>query len=281
MPIKAGLYIISTPIGNIGDISIRAIETLQNSDCIFCEDTRITSRLLNKYDIKKKLFVYNDHSSQNDRVKIANLIEEGKVVCLVSDAGTPLISDPGYKLVEYLRGSSLHIDVIPGPCSIIAALTLSSMPTDQFYFAGFVPKTQEAAKKFFEKIKNLEATLIFFDTARSLVKNLKIAYKIYGDRNGCVVREITKLFQETKNATISQIISHYENTLPKGELVLIISGKKDEKPSISDVRNYLGILIKKQLSVKDIIKLALLEYPSYKKTQLYKEITAIKAYICN
>jgi 16S rRNA (cytidine1402-2'-O)-methyltransferase len=276
---KPGLYIVSTPIGNIQDISFRAIETLKISDIIFCEDTRVTSNLLQKYDIKKKLLIYNDQSTQQDRIKIENLILEGKIISLVSDAGTPLISDPGYKLIEYLRNNKVHIDIIPGACSIIAALTLSSMPTDQFYFGGFVPKTSMQAKKHFEQVKNLNASLVFFDTARNLVKNLKIAYEIYGDRHVSVVREITKLYQESKKFLISDMISEYSSTPPRGEIVIVIEAKSREVQNIENIQNKLEILIRQNISAKDIVKIIMLEYPEYKKTQIYKEIMKIKSEI--
>jgi 16S rRNA (cytidine1402-2'-O)-methyltransferase len=278
MDFKPGLYVVSTPIGNIEDISFRAIETLKHSDVIFCEDSRVTAKLLEIYNIKKKLLIYNDHSKEQDRIKILKLILEGKIISLVSDAGTPLISDPGYKLLEYLRENNVAIDIIPGPCSIIAALILSSLPTDQFYFGGFIPKTSISIRKFFEKVKNLESTLVFFDTARSVVKNLKIAQQIYGDRKSSIVREITKLFQESQSSNISTLIEIYNEKPPKGEIVLVIEGKKNESIDIRNIKNKLELLIKKELSVKDIVKIISIEYPEYKKTQIYKEIIKIKIF---
>jgi 16S rRNA (cytidine1402-2'-O)-methyltransferase len=276
MNLKSGLYIVSTPIGNMEDISFRAVETLQNSHIIFCEDTRVTVKLLTKYNINKKLLIYNDQATEKNRIKIAKLIDEGNIISLVSDAGTPLISDPGYKLVEYLKERNYHVDIIPGPCSVIAALTLSSMPTDQFYFIGFLPKTRERVKKSFEKLKDVPATLIFFETARNLVENLQIAYDVYGDREASIVREITKLYQESNRSSISNLIKKYSEKAPKGEIVVLIAGIKNYNIDIENIEEEIKSLIKQNLSAKDIINIIILNHPQYKKSQIYKEITAIK-----
>lgn len=276
MNLKPGLYIVSTPIGNISDISFRAIETLQNSNMIFCEDTRVTAKLLAKYNIKKKLFIYNDQSTLKERLQIAQLIQDGNIISLVSDAGTPLICDPGYKLIEYLKQLNLHIDIAPGPCSIICALTLSGMPTNNFYFGGFIPKSNAQVEKIFDQLKNLESSLVFFDTARNLVKNLEIAYEIYGDREISIVREITKLYQETHNSTILNLIKEYKLKPPKGEIVIIISGSKSEKNNVDNLEEFIKILSKKNLSTKDIVEIILLNYPNYNKKDIYKKTMQIR-----
>ncbi len=276
MNLKPGLYIVSTPIGNIADISLRAIETLKNSHIIFCEDTRMTAKLLDKYQINKKLLIYNDQANDNDRLKISKLIDDGNIVSLVSDAGTPLISDPGYKLLKYLKELNYHIDIVPGPCSIIAALTLSGMPTDQFYFIGFLPKTRIRIEKLLEKLKNIEATLIFFETARNLVENLQILYEIYGNRDASIVREITKIYQESNHSTISNLIEFYSKNPPKGEIVVLVEGNKNDDSNIEDIEEEIRSLIKQNLSVKDIVNIFNLDYPKHKKSQIYKKIIEIK-----
>ena len=158
---KPGLYIVSTPIGNFEDITLRAISILKNSDIILCEDTRISQKLLAKHDIHTKLQIYNDHSDEKHRENIISLIKSGNIISLISDAGTPLISDPGYKLVRDIRNLNCHIDVVPGVSAPVTALTLSALPTDRFLFHGFLPKTIESKKKIFSELVNLKATLIF------------------------------------------------------------------------------------------------------------------------
>ncbi|MCZ6914011.1 MAG: 16S rRNA (cytidine(1402)-2'-O)-methyltransferase, partial [Rickettsia endosymbiont of Ixodes persulcatus] len=198
MILKPGLYIVSTPIGNFEDITLRAISTLKNSDIILCEDTRISQKLLAKHDMHTKLQIYNDHSDKKDREHIISLIKAGNIVSLISNAGTPLISDPGYKLSRDLRMLNCHIDVIPGVSAPITALTLSALPTDRFLFHGFLPKTTESKKKVFSELVNLKATLIFFETAPRLINTLSVAKEILGNQEICVARELTKLYQEIK-----------------------------------------------------------------------------------
>ena len=231
MNFQAGLYIVSTPIGNLGDITLRALEALQSSDIILCEDTRVSNKLLAKHKIKGSLKVYNDNSDDALRDFVKTLILEGKVVSLVSDAGTPLISDPGYKLVRELKSDNLHVDVIPGACAVIAALTLSGLPTDKFLFSGFLPKTKEGKKKVFEGLVEFDATLVFYETSKRLLQSLEVALEIFGDREANVARELTKLYQESRLSKLSELITHYNKNLPKGEVVFSVSGKTNQAVS--------------------------------------------------
>tara|TARA_B110000503_G_C7127297_1_gene405240 strand:+ start:149 stop:982 length:834 start_codon:yes stop_codon:yes gene_type:complete len=228
---QAGLYIVSTPIGNLGDITLRALEALQSSDIILCEDTRVSNKLLAKHKIKGSLKVYNDNSDDALRDFVKTLILEGKVVSLVSDAGTPLISDPGYKLVRELKSDNLHVDVIPGACAVIAALTLSGLPTDKFLFSGFLPKTKEGKKKVFEGLVEFDATLVFYETSKRLLQSLEVALEIFGDREANVARELTKLYQESRLSKLSELIVYYKENSPKGEVVFSVSGKTNQAVS--------------------------------------------------
>ena len=231
MNFQAGLYIVSTPIGNLGDITLRALEALQSSDIILCEDTRVSNKLLAKHKIKGSLKVYNDNSDDALRDFVKTLILEGKVVSLVSDAGTPLISDPGYKLVRELKSDNLHVDVIPGACAVIAALTLSGLPTDKFLFSGFLPKTKEGKKKVFEGLVEFDATLVFYETSKRLLQSLEVALEIFGDREANVARELTKLYQESRLSKLSELIAYYKENVPKGEVVFSVSGKTNQAVS--------------------------------------------------
>lgn len=227
MNLKTGLYIVSTPIGNLSDITFRAIEVLKNSDYILCEDTRISSKLLLKYNLSTPLSIYNDRSGPNKRLKIKSLIDSGKVISLVSDAGTPLISDPGYKLINELISENYHVDVIPGVCSPVAALTLSALPTDRFFFAGFLPKTDQKRIKIFTELVDIKATLIFFETSHRIESSLKIALEVFGDRKCSLARELTKLYQTMYRHNISDMLRELDFTTVRGEMILMISGIKN------------------------------------------------------
>ncbi len=253
MDLKPGLYIVSTPIGNLQDITLRAIETLKNSKVILCEDTRVSQKLLAKFNITSHLLPYNDFSNPKDRDKVRELIDHGAVVSIVSDAGTPLISDPGYKLVRDLKQAGYFIEVVPGVSSPIAALTLSSLPTDKFFFGGFIPKTSASREQTFMEVKQIKATLIFFDTAKRIADTLQVAHKVLGNREACVARELTKLYQETINGTLEELKNYTLNKVLKGEIVLLISGFHKE-----EVIDEAGLLIRiktlrSQYSAKDTV----------------------------
>jgi 16S rRNA (cytidine1402-2'-O)-methyltransferase len=253
MSLKPGLYIVSTPIGNLQDITLRAIETLKNSQYILCEDTRVSQKLLAKIGIKSNLLTYNDFSNSKDRDRVKQLISQDNVVSLISDAGTPLISDPGYKLVSELKDEGYYIDIAPGPSSPIAALTLSGLPTDKFYFGGFIPKTLQAKENLFNEVAQLSGTLIFFETASRLQDSIKVAHTILGNRKACIARELTKLYQEALKGTLEELLNHLKNTEIRGEIVLLISGF--EKSDVID-KDYITSKahdLRKYHSAKDTV----------------------------
>lgn len=227
--LRPGLHIVATPIGNLGDISARALETLRAADVIACEDTRITSKLLHAYLIKKPLIAYHEHNGDQMRPKIEAMIEEGKVVALVSDAGTPLISDPGYKLVRALVEADLYVTSLPGPSALIAALTLAGLPTDRFIFLGFSPNKSSARKKWYEKAAKIDATLVFYESARRLPDSISDAAEVFGARSAAVCREISKKFEEVVRGDLTELASRYANTgSPKGEVVVVIEPPSGE-----------------------------------------------------
>lgn len=277
MNFRPGLYIVSTPIGNLNDITIRALENLKNSDIILCEDTRISAKLLAKHNITGSLSIYNDKSDETTRKYIIKNIEAGKVVSLISDAGTPLISDPGYKLVREVKEKGYFIDIAPGVSAPIAALTLSGLPSDRFIFAGFLPKTDIGREKVFLEFAEVDATLIFFDRSTRIVDSLQAALKILGNREANVSRELTKLFQESRTVDIESLIKYYSHNLPKGEIVLLISGKKSlessEEKLITEIKNLLIL----GTHTKDITQQLFQKYHKhYKKSKIYKICNSLK-----
>jgi 16S rRNA (cytidine1402-2'-O)-methyltransferase len=277
MDLKPGLYVVSTPIGNLNDITLRAIETLKNSDIIFCEDTRVSGKLLAKHHITTSLSVYNDKSDEITRKYVIKNIESGKVISLISDAGTPLISDPGYKLVRELREKGYFVDIIPGVSSPIAALTISGLPSDRFIFAGFLPKTDVGREGVFTELRDLDATLIFFDSPLRILSSLNVALKILGDRQANISRELTKLFQESRTNNLSSLLEYYKDSPPRGEVVLLISGKKN----ISITQEELIKEIKELLILggrgKDVTEKLFQKYHKYySKREIYKICNSLK-----
>lgn len=230
------LILVSTPIGNLSDISKRAIDVLNEADIIACEDTRTSASLFSLIGIKaKKLIPYHEHNADTARPKIISLLEKGLTVALVSDAGTPLISDPGFRLVRECREKKLPVTTVPGANAVLSALQLSGLPSDAFLFGGFLPNKQTARQAHLTQFKHVPATLIFYETANRLNDALSDILTVLGDREIAVVREITKKFEETKTGSVSELISYYqENGQPKGEIVLVIdrSDKNEEQIDI-------------------------------------------------
>jgi 16S rRNA (cytidine1402-2'-O)-methyltransferase len=218
------LYLIATPIGNLKDITLRALEVLKEVDIIACEDKRISSKLLHHYGISKPLFSYHDHNADKVRPRLLSYLKEGKKVAYITDGGMPLISDPGFKLVRACQAESLSYTVLPGASAPLTALSLSGFPPDRFFFSGFLPSKSTARCTALEELKTLTVTLIFFESPQRLVAFLKDAQKIFGDREGAICREMTKLYEEVQKGSLSSLIQHYEATPPRGEIVALIEG---------------------------------------------------------
>lgn len=268
------LTIISLPIGNLKDITIRALEELQSSDLIFCEDKRITIKLLNHYNIKNKLMSYNEHSDRGTREFIVNQIDKGKSISLVSDAGTPLISDPGYKLIKELKKKNLTVTSCPGPSSPIAAITLAGLPSDKFFFSGFLPVKSKARKDYLLKIKNIESTIIFFESPNRIVKSLETILEIFGDRNMSVCRELTKKFEEVITLKVSEVIKNLSSRDNiKGEIVIVVEGevKKDKSQNLEAIlKDAL-----KSMSLSDAAK-EISNYTNFSKKEVYNAALVLK-----
>lgn len=225
-----GLYIVATPIGNLQDISSRAVTTLEQAEVIAVEDSRVTGKLLHHLGLKRMMVVYNDHSSADDRAKLVEQMAD-QVVALVSDAGTPLISDPGYKLVRDARAAGHAIISIPGASAVITALTLSGLPTDRFLFAGFLPSKAGARDKVIAELAPIRATLVFYESGRRLGRALAALADGLGNRDAAVSRELTKAFEETVTGTLSELAARYAEIVPKGEIVITIGPPGDAPPA--------------------------------------------------
>ena len=268
------LTIISLPIGNLKDITIRALEELQSSDLIFCEDKRITIKLLNHYNIKNKLMSYNEHSDRGTREFIVNQIDKGKSISLVSDAGTPLISDPGYKLIKELKKKNMTVTSCPGPSSPITAITLAGLPSDKFFFSGFLPVKSKARKDYLLKIKNIESTIIFFESPNRIVKSLETILEIFGDRNISICRELTKKFEEVITLKVSEAIKNLSSRDNiKGEIVIVIEGgvKKDKSQNLEAIlKDAL-----KSMSLSDAAK-EISNYTNFSKKEVYNAALVLK-----
>ena len=273
--IKPGLYIIASPIGNLGDITLRAIETLKSSSLIACEDTRITRRLLSHYNINIPTTAYHEHNANIALPRLIKRLKKNEIVSLISDAGTPLISDPGYRLVQAAIAEDIPITTTPGPVAAIAALTLSGLPTDSFFFAGFLPPKQTAKKNRICQLATIPATLIFYESPRRLSQTLKEMANIYGNRPAAVVREISKKFEEVRRGTIEKLLNEL-NTVGqlRGEIVLIIGPPAPEK--IIDNATIDSELIKalSEMSLRDSVEKIALSYDRPKR-EVYKRALAI------
>lgn len=233
--LKSGLYIIATPIGNLRDITLRAIDTLRDCDVILCEDTRVTRTLLQAYDIRTPTVSYHDHSDEAKRGQILRRLKEGQAVALVSDAGMPLISDPGYKLVQACMAEGIYVTSLPGANAPLAALQLSGLPSDRFCFLGFLPAKSGARRKALEPWKDTGATLIFFESPQRLSGMLADLGEILPGRDVAVVREITKMFEEVRRGSAAELVAHYaEAGAPRGEVVVLAGPPEAEVKKVGE-----------------------------------------------
>jgi len=221
LPLLPGLYIVATPIGNLGDITLRAVATLRDVSAVACEDTRITGRLLHHLGIKQRLIRYDDHADDHAREFLLELMATAPVA-LVSDAGTPLISDPGFRLVRSARERGIPITSLPGPSAAITALTLAGLPSDRFLFAGFLPAKAKARGDVLAELADVPATLVFYETGPRLGDSLAAIGEVLPGREVAVARELTKLFEECRSGSAEELAAHYAAHPPKGEIVLLI-----------------------------------------------------------
>lgn len=252
---KAGtLYICPTPIGNLEDITLRAIRILKEVDVIACEDTRITQKLLNHYEIKTQTVSYHKFSEKEKSSYLISRLKEGKNIALVSDAGTPLISDPGSELIKEAYLNGIKIIPLPGASSVMTALSAGLVIDGNFVFLGFLPRTIKEKEKILSKYS--EINMVFFESPNRLIHSLEEVFKILGDRNAIIARELSKIYEEIKRDKISNLIEYYTQNPLKGEIVLIIEGQKEEKTQDeTEIIEKIKILKKEDYSTKEISKI--------------------------
>ena len=274
--LAAGLYIVATPIGNARDITLRALDVLSGANVIAAEDTRVTRRLLDIHGIKAPEIVrYDEHVAERARPLLLARIAAGEAVALATDAGTPLVSDPGYRLAAAAIAESLKVIPIPGASAPLAALALAGLPSDRFLFAGFAPNRSGQRRKWLAEIAETQATLILFENAKRLASSLNDMAVVLGDRQACVTRELTKLFEEARRGTLSELAAHYaESGPPKGEITLVIGPPKPVELDETVLDDLLADLLN-TLSVKDAATQAAERTGSPRK-QAYQRALAIK-----
>jgi 16S rRNA (cytidine1402-2'-O)-methyltransferase len=231
--LAAGLHIVATPIGNLGDVTLRALMTLAGADVILAEDTRVTRRLLSRYAISTPLEAYHEHNAERVRPALLARLREGARIALVSDAGTPLISDPGFKLVEAALADAIMVTGAPGPSAVLAALMIAGLPTDRFFFEGFLPQKEAARRARLMRLADIPGTLVLFESPRRLADMLADAAVVLGERQAAVARELTKIFEEVRRGTLSELASAYaQEATPKGEVVVMIGARHEEASEV-------------------------------------------------
>lgn len=259
--LPGGLYVVATPIGNLGDISFRALETLAAAKAILAEDTRVTKILLARYGITTPLIAYHEHNAAEMRPRVLERLARGEALALVSDAGTPLVSDPGYKLVEAAVEAGHKVVPLPGASAVLAALVVAGLPTDRFFFEGFLPPKQMARRERLEALAAIPGTLVFFESPRRTAEMLADAQAVLGNRHAAVARELTKLFETVRRGTLSELAAQFasEDT-PKGEIVILIGppGEESAAQNDDDIDALLRVRMQ-NYSVKDAVTLVVQE----------------------
>jgi 16S rRNA (cytidine1402-2'-O)-methyltransferase len=263
-----GLYVVSTPIGNLGDITARAIATLRGAAVIACEDTRVTAVLLRRFGITTPMTSYHDHNAERVRPLLLARLAAGEAVALVSDAGTPLLSDPGYKLVQACAAAGVAVVPVPGASALLAALVTAALPTDRVLFAGFLPPKTAARKTEIAALKGLAATLVFYESAQRLPETLADLALVLGPRRAAVCRELTKRFEETRRDRLDALAAHYAAAgAPRGEVAIVVEGDAGEKPvvAVADIDAALQRALATH-SVRDAAALVALELGQPKRS---------------
>ncbi|MCK9552844.1 16S rRNA (cytidine(1402)-2'-O)-methyltransferase [Aquamicrobium sp.] len=275
-PLEPALYLVATPIGNLADITIRALETLAAADVLACEDTRVSRVLLERYGIRRRTTAYHEHNAADAGPRLMAALEEGKSVALISDAGTPLVSDPGYRLVGEALERGLRVVPIPGPSAALAALTVSGLPSDAFLFAGFLPVKAGQKRTRLEQWQAVPATLIFFESPRRVADTLDAMAQVLGaERRAAVCRELTKTFEEARHGTLGELAAHYAAAdTPKGEVVICVGPAADQEAAPADVDALLIGLAAEMPASKAAAEAA--RMTGQPKQELYRRLLALK-----
>jgi 16S rRNA (cytidine1402-2'-O)-methyltransferase len=270
-----GLYLVATPIGNLGDVTLRALAVLRGVDRIFCEDTRITARLLSRFGIATPLGLYHDHNAEQARPAVLAALRHGARIALVSDAGTPLVSDPGYKLVRAAIAENLAVTVVPGPSAALAALILSGLPPDVFLFAGFLPPRQAARRRMLGRWSRLEATLVFFESAERLAGCLTDMADVLGNRLAAIARELTKLHEEMRRGRLAALAERYRDAgPPRGEVVIVVGAPEPATPDNTQIDERLQAALA-ELGVRGAAALVAAE-TGLPRSELYRRALALR-----
>lgn len=249
-----GLHLVATPIGNLGDITLRALETLAGVDIIACEDTRVTRRLTDRYGITAVLKPYHEHNATLARPKILERLAQGAAIALVSDAGTPLISDPGFKLVREVCAAGHAVLALPGPSSVLTALAVAALPTDRFFFEGFLPSKQGARRNRLAELANIPATLVMFESGNRVQETLADLAAVMGERDAAICRELTKLHEEVQRAPLAVLAQRADTLETRGEFVLVVGPPSAQAQimALDDLDNVLRAALRRD-SVKDAV----------------------------
>jgi len=274
-PLEAALYLVATPIGNLGDITLRALETLAGADVLACEDTRVTRVLLDRYGIRQRPTPYHEHNAAEAGPRLIEALETGQSVALVSDAGTPLVSDPGYRLVGQALEKGIRVVPIPGASAVLAALTASGLPSDAFLFAGFLPVKDGQRRTRLSELTAVPATLIFFESPRRLADTLVAMADVYGDRHAAIGRELTKAFEEMRTGTLSALAAHYADApTPKGEIVVCVGPPAEKASEPEDIDRLLLSLAAEMPASKAAAEAA--RMTGGQKPALYRRLLELK-----
>lgn len=249
---KPSVYLVPTPIGNLGDMTFRAIEVLKMVDVIFSEDTRVTLQLLNYFEIKNKLIHLDDHNEENVKDQVLGYLKEDKNVAIVTDRGTPIISDPGYKTVKFLKELGYNVIALPGACAFVPALVASSISSEHFTFYGFLSSKEQKMREELTNLKDSEYTLVFYEAPHRIVRTLEAMLEIFGDRYISISREISKLHESVFVGKISEALSSSE--MMKGEFVIVVSAKEEEYDEDMSIIDSVNLYIRSGLSSMDAIK---------------------------
>lgn len=273
--LRPGLYLVATPIGNLGDVTLRALEVLRSVDRIFCEDTRVTAKLLARYGIATPLATYHDHNAEAVRPAVLAALHGGARLALVSDAGTPLVSDPGYKLVRAVIAENLPVTAVPGASAALTALILSGLPPDVFLFAGFLPARRMARRRTLGRWATLEATLIFFETAPRLAESLADMAELLGAREAAVARELTKLHEELLRGDLVELARQCrDKRQPRGEVVVIVGRPRPNEPDRAEIETKLRAALGRS-GLRDAVAIVATETGLPRRT-LYRWALAIR-----
>lgn len=262
------VYMVPTPIGNLDDMTFRSLDVLKMVDVIFSEDTRVTLQLLNNFDIKKKLYPLHDHNEEQVKENVLSFLREGKNVALVTDRGTPIISDPGYKTVKYLKENGYNVICLPGACAFVPALVMSSISSEHFTFYGFLPSKESKARSELELLKDNEYTLVFYEAPHRIINTLNLMLEIFGDRYISISREISKIHESVFVGKISEALS--DTSSFKGEFVIVVSPSDNSVSLNESVIDAVNRYIKSGITSMEAIKLVAKER-KVPKSDIYKE----------